>query len=140
LRVARRDGLLGIKNREVLPDYLGRRIPLYPFCAGVPACDVPVRVEHEDRVVSNRLHHQLVYSAALLEGVGEARLGDRRRFALGFSRSRKPVTSLLFSRFVGHVEKVGSRVRLGTGCREGDLKRLDGPLGVDIDNAGPLRL
>jgi len=67
----------------MLPDYLGRRIPFYPFRASVPACDVPVWVEHEDRIVSNRLHHQLVYSAALLEGVGKAHLGDGCGFAVG---------------------------------------------------------
>src|SRR6202008_4553301 len=48
--------LVGVEDGEVFADDLVGAVALDAFGAGVPADDVPGRVEHEDRVVAHSLH------------------------------------------------------------------------------------
>src|ERR1700674_3047795 len=60
----------------MLPDDLIRRVPFDPLRAAVPARDVAIGIEHEDRVVANTLHHELVDASAMLDRIGEAGATD----------------------------------------------------------------
>src|SRR5206468_5742284 len=70
LRLAVRDLLGRVEAREMLADDLGRGVALDALGTGVPARDAAVRIEHEDRVVDDALHHQAEASLALREERG----------------------------------------------------------------------
>jgi len=72
LRQTRCPVLRQVKLRKILPDYFRRRVALESLCPGVPARDRPDGVEHENRVVGNRLDE---YAIALC--IGDGRAGPR---------------------------------------------------------------
>jgi hypothetical protein len=59
--------LLRVEDREVPADDLGGVVALVELRALVPAGDVAVHVEHEDRVVAHALHHQAEAFLALAQ-------------------------------------------------------------------------
>ena len=97
-------GLLRIKAGEMLADDFLRFVTLDLFRAGVPTRDVAIRVEHEDGVVLNALHHEAELFFAALELLLQLRAhGDiaLQRLIRLFQRlrtlghpSRKPVARL----------------------------------------------
>src|SRR6185436_15294191 len=73
LRLSRVEIVLWIENRKVLADDFVGGVALESFGAGIPADDVPQRVEHENPVVFDRLHDEAKTLFALLERfVGQA--------------------------------------------------------------------
>src|SRR6185436_13913163 len=77
LRLSRVEIVLWIENRKVLADDFVRGVALESFGAGIPADDVPQRVEHENPVVLDRLHDEPKTLFALLERfVGQTTRGE----------------------------------------------------------------
>src|SRR5437667_9484219 len=94
LRVPPVDLPAGIKNREVLTDYFVRAVAFHSLPALIPAGDVAVWVEHEDRIIPNRVDHELIDPPAVLDGLGEPCVSDRnngRPFVRSIPRPRWPV-------------------------------------------------
>ncbi len=60
LRRVRLDVLLGVEAGKMTADDFAGGIALDPFGAGVPADDPPLWVEHDDRVVHDRLNQSLI--------------------------------------------------------------------------------
>ena len=59
----------GVEDAEVLPDDLAAGVARDPLRAGVPAGDVALGIEHEDRVVADGLHEEPEPFLALPQGL-----------------------------------------------------------------------
>ncbi len=72
LRLACRDVLGGIEDREVLPENLVDLVALDALGAEVPGRDVAARVEHENGVVPDALHEEAEALLRLRRGHGRS--------------------------------------------------------------------
>ena len=92
--------VLRVEHREVAADHLRLAVALQPLCARVPRGDLPVDIEHDDRVVDDAAHQELdkvhVRSLPHLQGAvprqstGRSSHADRRGFDLGGPGTRRP--------------------------------------------------
>src|ERR1700733_3173390 len=70
-----------VETRKMLSDDLSTRIAFDSFCSWVPVGDMPLRIEHEYRVIDDALHERPKRSLARLEPV--SRVADYLRAAFG---------------------------------------------------------
>src|SRR5215204_1153238 len=101
------DVLIGVEDREMLPDDLLGLVALDALSSKVPCCDVPIGVEHEDGVVLDALDQE----AEALFAFPENFVGRPGRFAeFGWLHWIYCTTSKSRGGIVAHVDATPSRV------------------------------
>ena len=131
LALAGADLLVVVELREVVADDLARLVALDPLGAGVPGHDAAARVEHEDRVVLDRLDQQAEARLALAQLV----LRERGQVDVLAAAPRAPVRASAACATAATVGDARQRkrerraVRLARRDRDVAAVRLGDPLG-----------
>jgi hypothetical protein len=108
-RMAARDHLLRVEDGEVLPDRFVRGVALELLRACIPAEDVAVRIQREDRVVADALDQQSVQFAGLVGEIADVCVACRCRSSRHIHRPRAGCSRILI-RCHGTRREAGMRV------------------------------